>query len=166
MVAQTSNSNPNLFNPKISHQCEGSSLYKSKKNKESAKKKTYSDIMCELARQKNRKTVRLDIDGKTYNIKNPEPVWAEDLAAMLAERLYESIRKSDTDIRAIAENTKFKADKIKRCKDHIFYNEHLLDLQVKQGEPTEIKRFDANFKQALSWQRLEAEVHTGSDMNL
>lgn len=102
--------------------------------------------MRELDRQKNRKTVRLDINGKTYNIKNSERVWAEDLAAMLAEQLYESIRKSDTDIRAIAENTKFKTDNIKRCKDHIFYNKNLLDLYVKKGEPAEIKRFDANLK--------------------
>lgn len=128
------------------------------------KKKTYSEIMRKLDKQSNRKNVKLDIDKKTYTIKNPDRVGAYELQDKLAEQLYDSIRTSDTDVCDIAKNTKFKADNIKKCKDHVFYNEQTLDKFKDQEVKTERKRFDPDLKQALAWQRLEAGVHNDQDI--
>jgi len=85
-----------------------------------AKKKTYSEAIRELDNQKNKKTVKLGIDGKTYIIKNPYHMDATELQFKLADKLYDFMREKDTDISDIAANLGFKADNIKKCKDHIF----------------------------------------------
>lgn len=87
---------------------------------------------------------------------------ADELQFKLAEKIYDSIRESDTDICDIAENLGFKADNIKNVKDHVFYNEHNLD----RYGPDEIehKRFDATLEQALAWKRLESAIHTQDDV--
>ena len=113
-------------------------------------KKTYSEIMRELDRQKNRKTVTLDINDKTYTIKNLYRMDAKELQYKLAEQLYDSIRKSDTDICDIGKSTNIKADNIKKCKDHLFYNKHQLDLYTLEEEAPKCAKFDANLKQVLN----------------
>ena len=45
---------------------------------------------------------------------------------ILAEKIYDSIRQCDTDICDVTQNLGFKADNIKKVKDHVFYNEQLL----------------------------------------
>ncbi len=110
--------------------------------------------MRELDSQQNRKIVRVDLDGKTYTIKNSKRHNANKLQYKLAEKLYSSIRENDSDISTIAKNTNLKADNIKKCKDHIFYDEHLLDRFSDLGEAPEIK----------PWQRLETGVNTDQDI--
>lgn len=124
-----------------------------------SKPKTYADIRRELDSQKNKKTAVVEIYGKTYVIKNPEPLTREDT---LAEELYNSIRASDTDIAAIAKNLDYKETNIKKCKEHIFYRSHYLDRY--KGEKVEYRRFDADLRQALAWKRLEQGCGTKEDI--
>lgn len=119
--------------------------------------------MRELDKQSNKKIITIQAAGQTYKIKKPLGYYgADELSYDLAERIYDSIRKCDTDTCDIAQNLGFKADNIKNVKDHIFYNEHDLD----RFGPAEIehKRFDATLSQALAWKRLEAGIHTQDDV--
>ena len=85
-----------------------------------------------------------------------------ELQSILAEKIYDSIRESDTDSSDIPSNLVFKVDNIKNVKDHIFYNEHNLD----RYGPNEIehKCFDAVLEQALVWKRLELGIHGQNDV--
>lgn len=65
-----------------------------------------------------------------------------------ADDLYDAIRAGDTDIGAIAQNTGIKPENIRKVKEHVFYNEHLLDRYVDLGEPAVVARFDSNLAQA------------------
>lgn len=80
----------------------------------------------------------------------------------LARQIYDAILECDTDICNIAENLGFKADNIKKVKDHVFYNEHKLDRYG--PDEIEIKRFDPTLSQALAWKRLETGLHTQDDI--
>ena len=51
-----------------------------------------------------------------------------------------------------------------KCKNHLFYEIHILDRYKSSGEPVETKRFDANEEQARAWKRLEEETHTQDDL--
>lgn len=81
-----------------------------------------------------------------------------------ADELYDAIRKNEMDVFSIAKNTGIKTENIKKVKDHVFYNEHLLDLYVDYGVPAEWARFDSDLNQAKAWQRLEVGMHTESDI--
>jgi hypothetical protein len=122
----------------------------------------YKELMRELERQSSKNRIDIQVSGQIYMIKNPDSQSADELQFVLAEKVYDSIRESDTDISDIASNLGFKADNIKNVKDHVFYNEHDLD----RYGPNEIehKRFDATLEQALSWKRLEAGTHTQDDV--
>lgn len=74
---------------------------------------------------------------------------------MLNERIYYSIRESDTNICDIAENLGFKPDNIKNIKDHVFYQKHKLNQYVSLRETSEYKRFDPYLQPAVAWKRLE-----------
>lgn len=63
-----------------------------------------------------------------------------------AVQYYEFIRKIDTDVKRISENTGIPQSEIAEIKDFLFKEEHLLG--------GELKRFDANYMMAQSWQRL------------
>lgn len=82
----------------------------------------------------------------------------------LAEQMYDSIRDNDKDIYDIAVYTKIKADNIKKCKDHIFYNEHGLDRDTHLGDDPVVQRFDPDLKQGLASKRFEMREHTPEDM--
>lgn len=122
----------------------------------------YIDIMRELDKQSNQKSITIQVAEQTHNIKNPYGDSAYELSDNLAERIYDSIRECDTDICDIAQNLGFKADNIKNVKDHVFYNEH--DLDRYGPDQIEHKRFDATLSQALAWKRLEAGIHTQDDV--
>jgi hypothetical protein len=134
----------------------------SQKKEPSSGSYNYIDVMKELKKQSHQKTLDIQVGNQSYIIKNPYRLYAEDLQFVLAEKVYDSIRKSDTDIRDIASNLGFKADNIKNVKDHIFYNEH--DLDSYAAEEIEHKRFDATLPQALAWKRLEAGTHNQDDV--
>lgn len=122
----------------------------------------YQDIMSQLDGQSNKKTVTVTVAGETYIIRNPYGDSAYELSDKLAEKIYNQIRESDTDVCEIAQNLGFKADNIKNVKDHVFYNEHNLDRYG--PDEVECKRFDPTLSQALAWKRLEAGTHSADDI--
>ena len=69
-----------------------------------------------------------------------------ELQFKLADKLYDFMREKNTDISDIAANLGFKADNIKKCKDHIFQNKHLLDQFAELEDSPEYKCFDANLE--------------------
>jgi len=83
-----------------------------------------------------------------------------------ADEAYALIRASETDVAAIAQNTGIKASNIQKVKDHLFYNEHLLDRYESLGIPGEMKRFDSNLDIADAWKRLSAGTFTEFDKQL
>lgn len=124
----------------------------------------YVDVMRELDKQSNKKIITIQVPDQIYTIKNPYREDAYELGYKLADQIYDSIRESDTDICDIAENLGFKADNIKKVKDHVFYQKHELDQYVSLGEASEYKRFDPYIQQALAWKRLETGTHTQDDI--
>jgi len=64
-----------------------------------------------------------------------------------ANLYYEEIRKRDSDIESIAQNTGFSFEDIKNIKNHIFFNEYDLGDEFPE-------RFAPDFDMAVSWQRL------------
>ncbi len=83
-----------------------------------------------------------------------------------ADKAYEAIRASTTDVAAIAKNTGLKPENIQKVKDHLFINEHRLDRYESLGIPAEIKRFDSNANIAEAWKRLVDGTHTPKDIAL
>ena len=124
----------------------------------------YVDVMRELDRQSSKKIITIQVSDQIYTIKNPYREDAYELGYKLADQIYDSIRESDTDICDIAENLGFKADNIKKVKDHVFYQKHELDLYVSLGDAPEYRRFDPDIQQALAWKRLETGTHTQNDI--
>jgi hypothetical protein len=82
-----------------------------------------------------------------------------------ADELYDAIRASDTDVGTIAIHTGIKPENIQKVKDHVFYNEHLLDKYVDYGIPAERARFESDLNQAQAWQRLEKGTYTDADID-
>jgi hypothetical protein len=124
----------------------------------------YVEVMKELDRQSSKKNVEIEVGDQLYIIKNRYRQDASELCYYLADQMYDSIRECDTDICDIAKNLGFKADNIKKVKDHVFYQKHELDQYVSLGEPSEYKRFDPYIQQALTWKRLGAGTHTQDDI--
>lgn len=87
-------------------------------------------------------------------------------AAGAADELYASIRASNTDVASIAENTGIKASNIGKVKDHLFYNEHLLDRYESLGVPGVMQKFDSNADIAAAWKRLESGAFVEADKQL
>jgi hypothetical protein len=83
-----------------------------------------------------------------------------------ADKAYEIIRDSTTDVFSIAQNTGIKASNIQKVKDHLFYQEHLLDRYVDLGIPAEMQRFDSDMAIAKIWKRLENGTYTPNDLQL
>lgn len=75
-----------------------------------------------------------------------------------AERMYEEIRHRTTDIDNISQNTEFSHNEVEKIKNHMFFNEYMLD--------GEMKRFDADFEQAQAWDRLSQGKGTEVDKEL
>ena len=85
-------------------------------------------------------------------------------AKALADAHYERIRNSKDDVAKIAANTGLKPHNIQKVKDHVFYNEHILDKYTAPNEVPEIKRFDSDLDQAQAWKRLEEGNYTPEDI--
>ena len=84
-----------------------------------------------------------NISGATSGALNPDSREAQKHA----DNYYEAVRKMETDIDNIAENTGYTKEYISQVKEHLFIKKH--DL----GEYG-IKRFDTDYDIAQSWQRL------------
>lgn len=93
------------------------------------------------------------------------PVAPED-AYPAAERTYEQIRADTTDVAKIAQNTGIKPENIQTVKDHVFYDEHLLDRYRDYDVPSEWARFNADPSMADSWQHLTDGSFMDIDMQL
>jgi hypothetical protein len=82
------------------------------------------------------------------------------------DEAYEAIRRSITDVEAIARNTGIKPANIQKVKQHLFYEEHLLDRYVALGVPAAMQRFDSDLGIASAWQRLTQGNFTDADLQL
>jgi hypothetical protein len=120
----------------------------------------YKKVMKDLQDQDGKRKVEIKVSGYTYRIDNPDRLDHRELQDELAEKIYDSIRQSDTDIYDIPENLSLPADDIKNIKDHVFFNKHYLDRYAEPAEPIPYERFDANLQQALAWKRLTVRSHT------
>lgn len=85
--------------------------------------------------------------GAFYGALNPESDKDFERCEKHAIKYYDEIRKRTSDIDAIAKNTGYQAEKIKKIKNHIFINKYDLG----EDEPT---TFYPNYDIAVSWQNL------------
>jgi hypothetical protein len=88
-----------------------------------------------------------------------------DFEVRWADDAYDRIRASDDDIATIAETAKahgFTREDVALIKDHVFRDEHLLDMYP----PATMARFDANPRMAEAWMRLANGTPHSSDFDL
>jgi uncharacterized protein YukE len=87
-----------------------------------------------------------------------------DFELRWADEAYDKIRVTD-DVAAVAETAGrygYSPEDIQLIKNHVFHDEHLLDLYP----PGEIRRFDSNGRMAEAWQRLANGDPHPSDLDL
>ncbi|MCP3794702.1 WXG100 family type VII secretion target [Paenibacillus sp. CH40] len=75
-----------------------------------------------------------------------------------ADEMYDQIRASDSDVRAIAENSGMKESRVQRIKEHVFINEHI--------KSSGYERFHSDYEIAQAWDRLQKGLQTEKDMDL
>jgi hypothetical protein len=75
-----------------------------------------------------------------------------------AEAMYESFRKSNVDVQAIAKNTGMTENRVQRIKDHLFFKEHIKEHGV--------GRFEADYEIAQAWDRLQKGTYKQNDIDL
>lgn len=63
-----------------------------------------------------------------------------------ARQYYDLVRNRKDDVGKIAKNTGYATEVIQRIKNHVFFDEHILESGT--------GRFDSEFRQALAWHRL------------
>ena len=76
----------------------------SEKKQPSSGSLNYIDVMKKLDQQSHKKLITIEVADETYNINNQYLENADELQFVLAEKVYDSIRESDTDISDIASN--------------------------------------------------------------
>lgn len=72
--------------------------------------------------------------------------------------MYESFRKSNLDVQAIAKNTEMAEHRVQRIKDHLFFKEHIKEHGV--------VRFDPDYEIAQAWDRLQKGTYKKNDIDL
>jgi hypothetical protein len=112
------------------------------------------------------KSIRESFGGKTEGLNLEPRQTGTGFFSQSSDRAYERIRESTTDVHSIAKNTGIKPSNIQKVKDHLFYEEHLLDRYVDLGIPAEMRRFDSDLAIANAWKRLENGTYTPSDLQL
>ncbi|SMF69976.1 pre-toxin TG domain-containing protein [Priestia filamentosa] len=75
-----------------------------------------------------------------------------------ADEMYESFRKSKTDVPAIAKNTGMTEERVQRIKDHLFIKEHVKEHGV--------GRFDPDYAIGQAWERLQKGTYKKNDIDL
>ena len=112
----------------------------------------YKDLSVTIKMVDDTGTVILQTGGRQFDynafIKRLETI----------DKEYENIRIDIADISKIAQNTGMPEWKIRKIKDHVFFNEHILD----DG----IRRFDADPEIADAWYRLKEGIYSQSDIDL
>lgn len=122
----------------------------------------YKSIMEQMRNQEHKKTVRVEVGLDHYTVRNIYGCSAEELQFLLADQLYDEIRsRGSDDVEAIAAKLGYKPKNVQKVKDHVFYNQHLLDLYG--PEYAEKGRFDADLQQGLAWKRLEMGIGSDAD---
>jgi hypothetical protein len=67
----------------------------------------YRDIKNQLAKQSHKRKIRIEIGDQTYTIQNRDNLHLAELESLLAEKIYDWIRESNTDVNDIASNMKW-----------------------------------------------------------
>lgn len=75
-----------------------------------------------------------------------------------ADEMYESFRKSNVDVQAIAKNTGMAEHRVQRIKEHLFFKEHIKEHGV--------GRFEADYEIAQAWDRLQKGTYKQNDIDL
>ncbi|MDF2035578.1 LXG domain-containing protein [Cytobacillus oceanisediminis] len=75
-----------------------------------------------------------------------------------AEEMYESFRKSKTDVQSIAKNTGMTEQRVQRIKEHLFIKEHIKEHGI--------GRFDPDYQIAQAWDRLQKDTYNKNDIDL
>lgn len=75
-----------------------------------------------------------------------------------ADKMYDSIRASGTDVLDIAKNTGMKESRVQRIKDHVFFNEHI--------KSSGYGRFHSDYEIAQAWTRLKQGTYNKKDIDL
>lgn len=75
-----------------------------------------------------------------------------------ADKMYDSIRASGTDVLDIAKNTGMKESRVQRIKDHVFFNEHIKSRGY--------GRFHSDYEIAQAWTRLKQGTYNKKDIDL
>ncbi|WP_179032412.1 WXG100 family type VII secretion target [Paenibacillus kribbensis] len=75
-----------------------------------------------------------------------------------ADEMYDQIRTSDSDVKAIAENSGMKESRVQRIKEHVFINEHI--------KSSGYGRFHSDYEIAQAWVRLQKGLQTEKDIEL
>ncbi len=76
-----------------------------------------------------------------------------------AIKMYEDIKKYDTDVAYIAKNVGMKEDDIQIIKKHLFFEEHAF-------EDGSVGLFDADYEIAIAWERLRSGTYNDADIVL
>jgi hypothetical protein len=104
-------------------------------------------------------------DADAHNFTGGRQTSRQDVTGA-ADEAYAAIRRSTTDVEAIARHTGCKSVNIQKVKQHLFYEEHLLDRYVELGVPAVMQRFDSDLSIANAWKRLERGDFTEADRQL
>ncbi|MCS1394031.1 hypothetical protein NXZ77_20880 [Lysinibacillus boronitolerans] len=75
-----------------------------------------------------------------------------------ADEMYESFRKSKTDVSSIAKNTGMNEQRVQRIKEHLFFKEHIKEHGV--------RRFESDYEIAQAWDRLQKGTYKKNDIDL
>ncbi|MFM8454101.1 MAG: hypothetical protein ACKOAD_03855, partial [Gammaproteobacteria bacterium] len=143
--ASSASKNPYSFGSKYSFK--PSSMNKTGYPKSGAQPKEFKNLPAWEKFKKTRSTGARELSSSDF-------LKAEDLA----DKIYDQIRLSKTDISSIAKNTGFSESRVKRIKDHIFNNKHELN--------SGIDRFGSDPLIVEAWKRLETGSHGKKDIDL
>lgn len=72
--------------------------------------------------------------------------------------MYESFRKSKTDVQSIANSTGMTEQRVQRIKKHLFIKEHIKEHGI--------GRFESDYQIAQAWDRLQKGTYNKNDIDL
>ena len=76
-----------------------------------------------MASQTHKEEIKIEVNDVIYTIRNSPYYTIDDIFDELAEKMYDKVRMSTSDVTTIPKNTSLKTRNIRSCKQHIFiYN--------------------------------------------